>query len=272
MTIALGAFTAMGNVVAADSHEGYGYAGGPKFSVGKIQTFEASVSDGTETKFSRSLIVTGAGDSGYRNHIKDKITTSFEQNLDFTLSTFHDYLKAEMADFYKRHVRPFQRSEWGDLNVSLIVSAQFGQQRRMWVTNKNTITPVVSSVAAVGVGDVWARTVLKGLFPIAADERSITVMAAYAVFMAKERTDGCGMETSIVYAPAKGGLKYVHPVAVSKMEQHFRASEHVERNERMRAMGVRLGIPTESSLDAFLESMKTELCAIDPLWINPGLD
>ena len=264
MTIALGAFTGMGSIIAADSHEGYGYVGSPKFSVGKIGTFEEGVTDEKGTRFSRSLILTGAGDSGYLASIRHKITEAFRWNRELTIPAFEIELENQVAAFYERHIKPFPGQEgWGDLNINLIIAAQIGLDRRMWVTRMNNVRPVISGVAAVGVGDSWARTVLKGFFPIAADERCITILAAYAALMAKEHTEGCGMDTWIVYAPAGGSLKYILPNAVEKMEKCFRRYELIERNERMRAMGMRVGLPDRDSMDGCLEWMKTELSGIE---------
>lgn len=275
MTIALGAFTGMGSIVAADSHEGYGYIGSPKFSVGKIDTFEEGITDEKGTRFSRSLILTGAGDSGYLASVKHKITEAFRWNRELTIPAFEIELENQIANFYERHIKPFPSQEgWGDLNISLIIAAQIGPDRRMWVTRMNDVRPVASGVAAVGVGDTWARTVLKGFFPIAADERCITILAVYAALMAKEHTEGCGMDTWIVYAPAGGSLKYIRPDAVEKMEKCFRLYERIERNERMRAMGMRIGLPDPDSMDGLLLWMRDELAGIDLYgdltdWIKP---
>jgi hypothetical protein len=92
--------------------------------------------------------------------------------------------------------------------------------------------------------------------------------------MAKEHTEGCGMDTWIVYAPAGGSLKYIRPDAVEKMEKCFRLYERIERNERMRAMGMRIGLPDPDSMDGLLLWMRDELAGIDLYgdltdWIKP---
>ena len=276
MTIALGIVTPFGTILASDSQEGTGYAGDMKLSTSKITAHShAYVDQLSGEPMVRSCAITGAGDSGYLNAIKQKITDTFDQDPQISIEGFSIYLENQLIDFYEKHICPFPANQWGhQLDIQLIVAAQIQQDRRMWVTHMNSVRTEKSYVA-VGSGESWARSALKGFLPFVTDEHATTIIAAYATFVAKEFAEGCGKQTQMILLPVSGGLKFPLDDAIDALEAHFSRYNEAERIERLRAMGQDVREPTKFA--EFLETMRSDLAKMQlypglPPWAGPKAD
>lgn len=271
MTIALGMFTHFGSIIAADSQEGTGSPGDLKNSAAKISLRSSGfVREGKLVE--KTLAVTGAGDSGYLDFLKQKLSDAFGDDPDVSIASFEKYLKSELRTFYKEHVVPFPPAEWGyQLAVKLIVSAQIGNERRMWVTHMNSVRPV-TDFAAAGSGESWAKYAWKAFIPQLADEHTASIVAAYAVFVAKENAEGCGKDTKLVSMPVNGFFKAATPEGIRTLETHFRSYEGMERVERWKAMGQQ--IEENTDFRPVLQTLRSDLANVVlypplPQWAQP---
>jgi hypothetical protein len=269
MTIAIGIVSPFGTILASDSQEGTGYAGDMKLSTSKIMAqSHGNVDQVTGQFFLRSCAITGAGDSGYLNAIKQKISRTFDQDPQISIDGFETYLENELIDFYDKHICPFSGNQ---LDIKLIVAAQVQQDRRMWVTHMNSVRRV-EAYAAVGSGESWAKSALKGFFPSMTNEHATTIIATYATFMAKEYAEGCGKQTQMILLPVSGGLKFPLDDAIDTLEAYFTRYNEAERIERWRTMGQGFGVPRK--FDEFLETMQSDLAKMQlypglPPWAKP---
>lgn len=194
MTIALGMLTPRGVIIAADSQEGTGFAGDMKLSAHKIMT---GLHVNTNVPSDRgSIAVSGAGFVGHLEFIKQEIIAAFNQNKDLPITSFDSELKRIIKDFYTEHVIPFSQYPPAERpEIELIIGAQRRRERRLWVTDMTTVR--TCQYAAVGSGRIYALDILRRLFEWI-DNDLAQVVAAYAVFVAKEKAEGCGKETEIV--------------------------------------------------------------------------
>jgi hypothetical protein len=241
MTIALGILTPQSFVVGADSQEGSGYPGDFKTSVGKIGWHATGyqAKDGLRV---RSVCVAGAGDAGYLGVIKQEIIERFvEMGNRTTLSDFHAELKSIVQRFYREHIIPFGNTPGLDLRVQLIVGARSFNDHRMWITNLTTVTEKKSAAGsdyyvAIGSGERWAKNAVAGSFHNADEQRS-AMLAAYAVFVAKNNAEGCGGDTSIVSIREDGPVA-ANPDSILELEKIFRLYQKTENDAKRSVFGI----------------------------------
>jgi hypothetical protein len=187
-----------------------------------------------EGTFSRSGVnnkvigITGAGDSAYLWAIKRRVLDEFRKCRD--IQSFESTLGSEIASFYKRHIIPFNPQQWGDTRIELIVAAKIDGISRMWSTSRNTVTRC-DSLALTGCGESWVRYFTWGSNIRGSTTKVATILAAYAVFVAKEMAEGCGKNTTILGIPLDSKpLCVADDGAVRKMEELF--SRHQEDQRR----------------------------------------
>jgi 20S proteasome alpha/beta subunit len=224
MTIAVGVLGADAMILAADSQEGYGYDGGMRLQTYRI-AFEGSWST-DDNDDNRAIGVTGAGDSDYLSIIKHRIMEEFKQYDD--LQSFETHLHESVCSFYEKHVIPFNSQQWGNLAVDLIVAGVIQNTSAMWYTSRNVVTPCSGWVAR-GSGESWVKYLLKES-STDIKMKEATILAAYAVFVAKQRAEGCGMHTELIAIPRDNSLVYVADrKALDAMGKLFAKYEEHER-------------------------------------------
>lgn len=261
MTIALGMLTQSGIILAADSQESYGPD--VKIPTGKISLHSAgSFDDGALT--TKTTAVTGAGDSGYLSVLKQRIHDASAECSD--VAQVQTRLEEIIADFYERHVIPFPPSQWADFDVQLIVAACIQSDLGLWVTYMNTVRRV-ETFAAVGSGEAWATSFLRGYVPVIADKRTGTAIAAYAIFLAKEHSKECGKDTFIVSIPRGDLISIADPTAIRTMEECFSRYERADKFRHWARLGA---ISVSRNTEASFQALEAEIAGIDlyplPAW------
>jgi 20S proteasome alpha/beta subunit len=253
MTIAIGLLTQDGIILGADSQESYG--NDRKTRTGKISLYASGSATPDGLGF-RSIAVTGAGDSGYLAVVRQRIYDALETCSE--IEQVQTILEGVIEDFWERHV--FIIPQWNEFDVQLIVAASLHGKRGLWLTYLNTVRRV-HSFAAVGTGEEWATSVLRGFVPDLTTERTGAIVAAYAVFAAKEHSKECGKETLIVSIPQIGLGHLADMNAIQKIEDCFNRYEWAERARRWRTFGT---TPSGAMGAEFFQELETEMAGIDP--------
>jgi hypothetical protein len=190
MTIALGILTHDGFVIAADS----------EISAGDYMSIEGQKVHGVmhfsniEGQESGAIAITGAGDAGYLEGMFGDVADLFSDAP--KLEDFEESIAKYLRTFYRRHIIPFWNQ--GDrADVSLIIGARRGAISRMWTTRRNRFIRCRELYAAVGVGEMYARSILGR---ICGDQEAETskLLAAYVIYLVKERIPGCGKQTNLL--------------------------------------------------------------------------
>jgi 20S proteasome alpha/beta subunit len=256
MTIALGLLTQTGIILAADSQESYGPD--VKMQTGKIMLESTGSYDSDGALTTKTIAVTGAGDSGYLTVLKQRIHDASADCSD--TKQMEEKLEEIVEDFYERHVAPFPPSQWGDFNVQLIVAASIQNVLGLWITYMNTVRRV-ETFAAVGLGEAWAASFLRGFIPQFADTRAGTAIAAYAIFLAKEHSKECGKDTHIVSIPRGDVVGIANAHAIRMMDDYFARYELATKSRHW----IRLGaVPASRDPDSALQALDAEIAGIDP--------
>lgn len=186
MTIAIGVLASDGVVIAADSEQTSGYAGGLKNSTSKI-----SCSMGG----SSTLSVSGAGRSGYLNSIKEVVIN--QVSPEGPSGIVQDSLSRVISKFFTDHVVPF--SSFPDQerpSFELVIGRQWENQYSLWTTDLNTVSECWG-FAAVGAGSTYASILLSQMCRGSLPLMKAAALAAYVVFKVKDMIEGCGRETQI---------------------------------------------------------------------------
>lgn len=208
MTIAIGITAQDGIVIAADSQESTGdYMKGAK---GKISCFYSQ--DGKEGTFGGdsvdSLVVSGAGDSGYVRALGDELGKVFLTHpklpvhampafADSVKETINLKFESCLATFYKKHIIPFGSfPERKRPDVEMLFGVQRKTIRALFTTEKTVINPAMPC-KAIGWGSTFAELFLNKLWRGMSIEQA-ELLAAYVIFLTKESVETCGKFTTIV--------------------------------------------------------------------------
>jgi hypothetical protein len=195
MTIALGILASNGVVLASDSEMSTDQMSGEGWKV------SARYSLNGESPL-RGVLITGAGNAAYLDGIGSDIRTYFVEGKPATLDVFENWLQEYIASFYERHVLPFEHYEAERPDVWLIVSAQDIDESRMWTTSYNRVNRCTIGHASVGIGQMYADSLMDRLYRFPIDLDVAQVLAAYVIYLVKERIPYCGKRTQLI------GLKH----------------------------------------------------------------
>jgi hypothetical protein len=211
MTIALGILCLDGFVIAADSE--YSDANYMAFSQTKIMTCWASNGEGD------ALIVTGAGDASYMEAAFSDLDKFFADNPGLEIQAIEDNLRRYIRTFYKTHVLPFAAYGNQRPDIWLIIGARVGSVFRLWTTSHNKLTRCqIVPYTCVGTGSTYARSILGRVFN-STNVEIAKLLAAYVIYLVKERIPECGKETHIQ------GIKIGSPYPLGFTNRQTRALE-----------------------------------------------
>lgn len=200
--------------------------------------------------------ITGAGDAFYLEAIYQEMGKIFLQDESkLTIEELEVQLRRRLRRFYSSHVIPF--SSYIDRpDFSLIIAAERGGHRRIWVSNKSALRQVESSVA-IGIGEMQARLLLNSLdFPV--DSKTAQLLAAYLIFQVKQTIPGCGMQTDVIclsHANADG----LHRHQVRELEEVFRKYSLVEGIMLHRTLGSAYDFAEPRRISKSLAQMNREI-------------
>jgi hypothetical protein len=253
MTVALGILAADCQIIAADTQHS---ADTEKLGQGKIATHVYPRS-GTDR---RIISITGSGDSFYLEALQTELADTFSTMDD--ISSMGDVRVAFsrcLKRFYKEHIALTpdlqQRPE-----VELIIAARSGELREMWVTKRNRIS-VARSPVAVGLGGTYAQSLL-GNMCLPQQPETAMLLAAYVVFLVKQRNLWVGMDTqvlclddSIAISPRRGFTAQV----CRQLEEMFRQYIGVEARILHRFLGSGYPFCEAASVQGDIEILRERL-------------
>lgn len=252
MTIAIGVVARTGVVIAADSQETVqGYW---KSNQGKIWW-----SGHYSLDSSGCCAVAAAGRSGYCDALTAKILQSFNSNVNASSHSAVQHLIAtEATEFHRDHVAPYQDAS--SLEVGCVVGYERNNQWGLFATDRGTVHRS-NNYAAVGIGSNEATVALKGLIRTPVELRTAIIAAAYGVWVAKDRVDGCGNFTDIVYLTNHRAHALPRPTT-EQLEHAFRRwATYVTAPIRASVLGVRDGRARD--FNAAVDTIRRDIEAVD---------
>ncbi len=205
-----------------------------------------------------TVVITGSGDSFNLQALQSDIGELFSEHPGESINEFEKRLSDLLASFYDRHVAitsdMTQRPE-----VELIVAARRGTFTGMWMTNRNRVSRAGGYVA-VGVGGAHARSVFSS-FALPQDSDTAMVLAAYIVFLVKQRNLWVGMDTQVLRIdegpqsifPKGFGVK-----ACRELEEMFRACAGIQARVLHRILGSEYDFCEEGRIAQDIEFLRKE--------------
>lgn len=251
MTIGIGLLARGGVVVAADTQTGI--PNDVKMGYGRIAFAE------------RGFAITGAGNASYIEALRfSEVEWYLENNRDLTLQNIEDHLVDRVAEFHENHILPFaQYQSYERPDVQLLIAARKDQRYCLWSTENNTLIPRWQ-YGAVGIGGMFAKTLLHQFWITDGDVGIMSLLAAYVVFRVKEHIDGCGHDTDIVVLHG-GGAQYANRKKIRQLEEIFREYSWLEAGMLHHALRPeQLEVEKECErLSKRLETLRAEIASID---------
>lgn len=218
MTIALGVIAGDGVVLAADTEETDGYL---KTGQSKIST--AIYQNPQERVYSHCACgISGAGTAGHIDLLTERLSEIF---LDHAVPLDRNQrlaLAAEVSQFYRDHVVPFASyPEHERPDFSMLLALSLGKHDRQILVSEKTALRPGKGFAAVGIGAMFARILLKELWHSGMSVKTAIWLAAYAIWQTKESIPSCGKFTEILVL-SEGEASFVSWQDVQSMETAFR--------------------------------------------------
>jgi len=247
MTIALGIMAREGMVIAADSEVS---ADMTRISGLKIFPFDDS-SGGR-------IIVTGSGNTHYLQSAAYSIGEIFMDHPNDSLLDLEPTMQAFLETFYEDHITPFSALP-DPPDIALIIGANRRSESKGWVSQNNILNQWRVAHAAVGIGEIHARAVL-GTLTHACDFESAKIMAAYVVWLVKQRIAYCGKDTHVQCfgntGPSGLTLGQVHA-----LENIFSDMKYLESSLWAYVFGSTSAPADQAFVYKFIEDLKRE-CAV----------
>ncbi len=244
MTIALGILAPKTVVIAADTQESFGYAGGGKVSGYKIRTCTLPDED-------RAISITGAGDSDYLEAASQQLEDCFKRVRQ--PSRLESSLRQALRRFYRDHVEPMHSLPIDyQPQVNLIIGVTWKDRpSALFATTRNSLHKG-KLYTATGIGNQYALGLLSRMAPSKAEmsSRMAALLAAYVIFQVKEYVEGCGKGTHVTLLH-RGTAHFFSENTIGYLEQVFRQYVDVERE----AVHYVLGRPVRDD-DATLGSLQ----------------
>ncbi len=192
-----------------------------------------------------TLMVIGSGRSGYCDALASDLNEAVNVNATDPVELV---IRRTVAAFNREHVAPYH-----DLpDLQMLIATQDTDHRGLFVTDRSACTACNQS-KAIGIGSAHAYEILNFVPQPATTDQGVA-LAAYAVFHAKERTDGCGQATSIVCLEGSRCTS-VSREAVAQMDNLFR---YFERGVNPAILSLMFGYVRESALGNISNQIRTD--------------
>lgn len=247
MTIALGVMASTGMVIASDSEVS---ADMTRITGQKIFVFDDD--DGGR------VIVTGSGNTHYLQNAAQRVGQIFRDNSKDHVDDLEATFQAWLEDFYETHVLPFQGDQTPD--IALVIGANRRSESRGWVSELNLLNRWHVTYAAVGIGAIHAKAVL-GTITHGCDFESAKIMAAYVVWLVKQRVAYCGKDTHIQCfsndGPSSLSLNQIHD-----LERIFSDMKYLEAALWAYVFGSRSASASQEFVYKFIEDLRRECAGI----------
>jgi hypothetical protein len=230
MTIALGIIAHDCSVFGADSEIS---ADTEKLDQGKLHAVIRPSQFGPG-----SICITGAGDVPYLRVLQQEIGDLFTDKPTESMDELEEVIAGFLKSFYKDHVIALSPHPAERPDVQLIIAARQGLFSRMWITQRNRLVRVSDPpFAATGYGANYAESLLR-FSVIRQDEDTAMLIAAYVIFLVKDRVPSCGKDTHVICIGSDPLKAKVFSGAKSrKLEEIFRTYRDVEARVLHRALG-----------------------------------
>ncbi len=217
MTIALGILTSQGVVIAADRQ--MTVAGYMKLDEGKVSGGGRFI----DTCGPISFAIGGAGDSTAMTHLRQGFTSFIQgaTRID-DLSDIHRDIARQAAEFHKEHVIGTE-----SLAAQMLVGATTRHQKKLWVTDRG-VTNEENSFAAIGAGEMYARTILGRLYAPMNTIGAI-LLSAYVIHEVNKTIDTCGNGADIFVAGFEGPV-FVSENVLAQLVDVFERFSRLSRN------------------------------------------
>lgn len=247
MTIALGIMAREGIVIAADSEVSTDMT---RISGMKVFCFD-------DSKGGR-IIVTGSGNTHYLQSAAYSIGKIFTEHPDDPLIELEPTMQAFLETFYENHVTPFSTTP-DPPDIALIIGASRGSESKGWISQNNILNQWRVTHAAVGIGEIHARAVL-GTLAHACDFESAKIMAAYVVWLVKQRIAYCGKDTHIECF-GNDGPSSLTLGQIQALENIFSNIKYLESSLWAYVFGSKSAPADQSFVYKFIEDLKRECTA-----------
>jgi hypothetical protein len=264
MTIALGILAGPTMILASDTEIS---VGDDKYIERKIHTMSHSDSTGKRGK----IAITGAGDTDYLKSIYQELSDEFMAHQSANADEVEGQIRKIVKGFYKEHIVPFHDDPDGTPSMWLVVAAcrdlcpereHSGKWSRMWVTSRNKVRRV-DDFAAVGIGRTYAETLL-GRLRMPQKTETAMALAAYIIFLVKDRVRGCGKETEVVTLENKWLLSRLSAEKCRELEEVFRGYLSVEARLLHRVIGSDHGFAESAGINFEVEGLRERILEIIP--------
>jgi len=169
--------------------------------------------------------------------------------------------------FYRRHIIPFAKaSPQEQLDVSLLIGTTARDTaNRLFVTHKTTVRRV-APYEAVGAGAMFAKMLLKRLWPDEwFDRRTAAILAAYVMYHVKESVPYCGKLTDICVLN-NGKRRFMPWQTIRELEGMFMRYGKLERAGMLAAIAsdAPRHANTVKGVTELFEAFRSELAAKVP--------
>lgn len=242
MTIALGILASDGLVVAADTHESYGYW---KVTQGKLRGSLLHAESGADT-----LFLTGAGDSHSLDAVMRRLQKVFSETPGQDSDQRHAAFDKALRQFYRDYILPFARYPENErpgfeLLLGYCIQGRIG----LWTSQRNALD-VRDPVAAVGVGATLAHTLFNRFYKIPSiNVRSAVLLASYVMFHVKDSFEGCGRDTDIFAVALSGNdnrsVSFIPRKKTEQFESAVKAYVHESEPFALRSL-LGVSLPDDS--------------------------
>jgi hypothetical protein len=232
MTVALGLLGGMTPILAADTQM---TADNEKLGEGKIAS-QILMPTGDHPSGAK-IAITGSGDAFNLHALQNELGDIFASLWEKPIEEFENAAKRHIKTFYRDYVAIMpdanQRPE-----VELIIAARRGVYHWAWTTKRNKLVRADLPVA-VGIGGMYAQSLLNNLTAFIHDEDTAMLIAAYIVFQVERRNLWVGMDTQVICLNEQVGLlrKGFNAASCRQLEELFRHCTMVETRVFHRMFG-----------------------------------
>ena len=182
------------------------------------------------------MAIAGAGHSGYIDCIGLELADYFQQT-EKSLTQLAQGFRQKIKAFYRDHVIPFAQYPADDRpDFSLLIAVSRAGKHGLWMTNNNTMRPVID-YAADGVGADLASALLNRLWVRGLSTKQALLLAAYVVFETKNFCQYCGKDTHIVCVQ-DGTVTSPRQASINLAESQFRVSNALFASGLHYVMGI----------------------------------
>jgi len=259
MTVVIGLLGSNGAIIGADTQL---TAGDMKATATKVLAATLESPDSA-----KSLAIGGAGDYGYFQAIRVKLSMSLltamhtctDANLPFDTDIIENAIGNIVFPFYRESIMPFYKCPEEDRPDIYTVSALWAKGAgSLWATDKMSVRLAVAGYDSVGYGAALACEYLHGLYRKNSPVESLALLAVYVIWHVKRLLNLIGHETELVVV-GDGVSKHLDRKFIQALEQVFIQYVSAQANAFHFVTGLQDGIEASKgfgTVRALLDQMR----------------